>query len=901
MALKLIYANINSYSPKKYLINHYLHNNDIDCIMCVETKQKENIMPYQNWTILQQTGNILNTNIRGGCLVQAKQELKVGKANPPRINNGLNNCLHFTLPYNQSKIHIFLVYVHHSSQIEETIFIKASLYDYAIIIGDFNIDPRKNKQIKNFIENSNFVKLNTPPTFIMPNNPSSTPDLILCTDNLKKNFTKVELIPDLGSDHLAIKINFDMQMIHTPTREEIAYNFNKCDIIKLNEKMEEYINRRTTEISREYVTEFNKKLADLMIENSPVKRKTKTYNYELPPFILSLIKQKRKLYREISQSDLTELKVKYNELNKTIHLLISQFKENKWLKTCENINIMKGKNYWQEIKKLSRYKSNNSTPTLIYNNKNYHTDQEKANLFAEQFEKTFQFQEDNHFDADNLERVNNWYQNYFRIENAASQVPIITEEEYFETLSTGKNTSPGHDNINRNILRKLSLDVHKEIINIYNFCIKQQYFPKEWKTGIVITIPKPNTNHSSPENYRPITLLPVLGKNLEKIIKTRLDLEVSTKIPEQQFGFRSKSSTIHPLTILVSNVQTNHLMGNKTAGLFLDIKKAFDSVWHNGLLYKLSQLNCSKYIIWLVKEFLENRVLMVKVNKTLSTPFISKQGVPQGSPLSPLLYNIFSYDVYNNPMPDTSKSYMLQFADDNALISHGSSLKATIETLQQQANNIITHCNKWRQQINPKKSQYMIFHHRIKDTSPRINLVNTVMKPSPSAKYLGINLDHKVNFKLHTSIVKKKTTDRAKHFRSLTYKNKGISIKTGATIYKMICRPIIEYGHVIFYTCRDSVMKNIEVAERNALRQITKLRHPNNPLYNPSNLLLYEKTKIEPIASRLRKLSIKFSKSEHNLLLIRPLIINLPENIIRRRFFPERTLHQILQDLANGP
>lgn len=101
MSLKLIYANINSYSPKKYLINHYIQNNDIDCIMLVETKQKENIMPYQNWTILQQTGNIFNTNIRGGCLAQARQELKLGKANPPRINNVLNNCLHFTLPYNQ--------------------------------------------------------------------------------------------------------------------------------------------------------------------------------------------------------------------------------------------------------------------------------------------------------------------------------------------------------------------------------------------------------------------------------------------------------------------------------------------------------------------------------------------------------------------------------------------------------------------------------------------------------------------------------------------------------------------------------------------------------------------------------------------------------------------------------
>ena len=99
-------------------------------------------------------------------------------------------------------------------------------------------------------------------------------------------------------------------------------------------------------------------------------------------------------------------------------------------------------------------------------------------------------------------------------------------------------------------------------------------FHDDWKKGQIITIPKPNTDHKNPANYRPITLLPVLGKLFEKIIRSRLNELIKEKIPAFQFGFKEKRSTVHPLTILTSNVQTAKHVNLKSAAIFLDIKKS---------------------------------------------------------------------------------------------------------------------------------------------------------------------------------------------------------------------------------------------------------------------------------------------------------------------------------------
>lgn len=122
---------------------------------------------------------------------------------------------------------------------------------------------------------------------------------------------------------------------------------------------------------------------------------------------------------------------------------------------------------------------------------------------------------------------------------------------------------------------------------------------------------------------------------------------------------------------------------------------------------------------------------------------------------------------------------------------------------------------------------------------------------------------------------------------------------TASKIYKGICRPMLEYAHILYLNCRRPALQNIKVAETSALRIITKIRHPLNPLHNPSNELLYNKTKIQPIMERLKVLSTKFATHRHNLELMQPLFLSRPRTpgSDSRFKYPENTLQEILKTL----
>jgi hypothetical protein len=147
-----------------------------------------------------------------------------------------------------------------------------------------------------------------------------------------------------------------------------------------------------------------------------------------------------------------------------------------------------------------------------------------------------------------------------------------------------------------------------------------------------------------------------------------------------------------------------------------------------------------------------------------------------------------------------------------------------------------------------------------------------------------------MNFNKRTDVMKQNVIARAKHFRSLTYKNKGINNITAAKIYKMLYRPMLEYGALLLLKTKNPAKRRVEVAETTCLRKITKMRHPNNPLHNPSNALLYKKLAIEPIAHRIvTRLKRRFAAKKSNFEILSTLALNFDmdgkeESLIRTIF-----------------
>ena len=312
-------------------------------------------------------------------------------------------------------------------------------------------------------------------------------------------------------------------------------------------------------------------------------------------------------------------------------------------------------------------------------------------------------------------------------------------------------------------------------------------------------------------------------------------------------------------------------------------------------------MKCPTVLIHLIESFLTDRRLQIKVGSSYSRKFYQTQGIPQGSPLAPFLYNVYCYDIYNlgqnSPAVFYKERYILQYADDTTLIAHGKTLQETISKLQLLLDKTVTWFNKWRLKPNPSKSQYIIFNHKLSDHSPKLTIANNILSSKCMVKYLGVILDYKLNFNQQSQLVKKQCVSRARHFRVLTFGKHGIGVKTAAHIYKTICRPVIEYAHPLYINCLKLPLKNLKVAESASLRIITKIRHPRNPLHHPSNELLYKITKVEPIEERLKKLTLKEASKENTGNILEQFCFRRPENYQLACKIPAQNLFEILSVL----
>lgn len=253
----------------------------------------------------------------------------------------------------------------------------------------------------------------------------------------------------------------------------------------------------------------------------------------------------------------------------------------------------------------------------------------------------------------------------------------ITELKFFITQMKNKK-SPGLDEINVITLKNMPHIFLKVLVDVYNFCLCNGYFPKLFKKAKVIPILKQGKNANSPLSYRPISLLSVLDKLFEKIIHNRLleFTETHRIINCEQFGFRKDHSTVHQIKRVVNIIEANKQQRRSTGIVLLDIEKAFDSIWHDGLIFKLNSFGYPMYIQKLIKSFLAERTFVVSILNSFSSTKSIPAGLPQGSVLSPTLYAIFTSDYF-------ARNHETAFyADDSALICSGKVYNAIVKKMK---------------------------------------------------------------------------------------------------------------------------------------------------------------------------------------------------------------------------
>jgi hypothetical protein len=239
------------------------------------------------------------------------------------------------------------------------------------------------------------------------------------------------------------------------------------------------------------------------------------------------------------------------------------------------------------------------------------------------------------------------------------------------------------------------------ITHLFNHCLRLAHIPQSWKEAKVITLLKTGKDPKFPQNLRPNSLLPTTGKLFDKVILQSLKKHIEEKgLLNASFGFRARHSTTLQLMRLTDHVTFNFNNKMSTAVVFLDIKKAFDTTWHSGLLYKLSKFEFSSTLIQLISSFLSERKFRVSVEGEMSTLREMTAGVPQGSVFSPTLYNI-----YVNDPPQTPGVYLALFEDDTCLYATDRKEGFIVRKPQRGLTSIETWCWRWNIKINEDKTQ----------------------------------------------------------------------------------------------------------------------------------------------------------------------------------------------------
>ena len=330
-----------------------------------------------------------------------------------------------------------------------------------------------------------------------------------------------------------------------------------------------------------------------------------------------------------------------------------------------------------------------------------------------------------------------------------------TPEEIYEIINDLKNGKSS--DIPIHVVKKASHAISPIICALYNKCMKNGVFPEEFKTGRITPIFK-KEDEQLLENYRPVSTLPIFGKIFEKIIYARLYSFVSSKnlLYENQYGFRKRHSTSHAINYSVTHIEKLIKDGNHVLGIFIDLSKAFDTISHEKLLYKLDIYGIRGNANLLISSYLSDRKQYVSVLGENSDERPVLYGVPQGSVLGPLLFIMYINDISNS----TQLGKFILFADDTNIFIADKCAKKAYE----KANTVLSSINTYMKcnllHINIKKCCYMHFKPiamQNKDYS-EFNLVlgHNPLKPVSETKFLGVVIDDKLCWLPHIKYLNKK-------------------------------------------------------------------------------------------------------------------------------------------------
>lgn len=735
------------------------------------------------------------------------------------------------------------------------------------IFGDFNAKHLSwNNTVCNAAGNSLFQVQNDSNFFIhhpisssyvsSSGHSHSTLDILLSNSNIPIS----DMIPlvELNSDHYPVVCTINLNSIQH--LENKVFDFKAANWINFRSFIESRIDllndfdieSATSDKIDHAINIIIKAIIDAKVYSIPQIARP-INSCQISDTCKSLITHRNYLRRRLQRCDLnlrSMLKSLVNQCNSLIDINIFIERNINWNNVLSKLQTG-CKKFWF-INKCIRGKLNKDIPALIDSNCTLTTDIDKAEAISDWFAKSFQLTIGNHSSVN--AKVRKFVRSFdSEVVPNDDTSTFSSPDEIISIIANFKTSkSPGFDGIQNILMKKLPFRMILLLTIIINSCIKIGYFPDAFKCAKVVPIRKPGKNPNLSSSYRPISLLSCLGKVFEKVIANRINLfnSINNVLPDEQFGFRPQHSTIHQVCRIKNMINLNKSVRKSTGMILLDVEKAFDSIWHDGLIYKMHHFNFPNYILKLIRSFCSNRSFRVCIGNSLSSNKSIPAGVPQGSILSPFLYSIYTSDIKK---PKNSKVAL--YADDTALIVNGKLTSAIIKRLNSAIKTVNKFYRKWKINLNLEKSQAIIFpFNKSPKRKPKSSIIvnNSAINFSNEVTYLGITLDSKLTFASHINKTCIKASNCLKSLYPVLNRKSRLSLKNKNLLFKSIIRPILTYGAPIWRHSAWSHRKKLQIIQNKCLKIIEDLpwRFPTVHLHNL--------TKYQFLDDHIESLSTKF-------------------------------------------
>ena len=636
------------------------------------------------------------------------------------------------------------------------------------------------------------------------NDQSSVIDLTFVSSSLVGRLIRCERADDIehASDHFPIRTVLDME---TPAAvQQKRRNWNATDNKRLVQKIQESLHAR--DLSQADVQQIENECKELLevvqsaIEDStPWAKPSARSNSDFDDECKAAVKEVRRLRRRHTRTKDPYDWMRYSEARNRKTRLIKKTLSRAHRRRVQQV-IEDGPQGMWRLAKWARNRDGayekGITPSLkIQDPQRPGAMAETTEQKAEAFRTAF-FPQPPSADLSDTDS--------FQYPQPIEFPPIIAQEiqEAVKGAKAGK--APGEDGIPNSLWHKLIevpviLDV---LVQLFNACIRTGHNPSHFQRSITVVLRKQGkSDYQLAKSYRPVALLNTLGKFLESVVARRISYAVETEglLPRTHLGGRRGISTDHAIHIIIDRIKTSWGKGKPVVSLLmLDVSGAYDNVSHARLLHNLKKRRLGHFVPW-VKAFLTNRSTRIRMPEGMSDTISTPTGIPQGSPISPILYLIYNADLVENCGTGITSN---GWVDDVCFMAKGDSERENIKKLKTACRKADQWAERHASVFDPKK--YALIHFvNTKEVDPQYLSLrlreHTVPATKTAERYLGYWLDPNLEFHHHREKAVAKASVSLRALRSLAGSMWGASVYAMRRIYQAVIIPQMLFGVSAWY------------------------------------------------------------------------------------------------------